>query len=315
MNNTPFSIVIPTYNRNTTLSTLITRLKAERYDGQWEVIVADNSPGGSAKDIVAKATSRFFRPRYVHEPRSGPSLARNAGTNLARYRVIIYIDDDVIVSPGVLGRFDHAVRQYPHAAAIGARIEAIPGSPLTRSQLWMWDIVRKTMPWVVGQTDMGNAAFIVRSEDTLFSSACVAVNTKLVPRPVFNDRFGRRYGSRVLYGEDIELGLRCLSCGYPLVYYPQVTATNVFDPMRLTVSFAAEKVFYAGVERAMMNAANSRAVFRPGGYLRSECRGWWRGRYALAKATAAAVYVAGYFAVTRGLYTPRSVDVGNSVKK
>ena len=93
------SVVIPTYRRPEGLrSALHSLLRQTRAPG--EIVVADNSPEGGARDVVEAARAVApFPVRYVHEPRPGVSNARNAGFAAARGRFIAFLDDDEIADP------------------------------------------------------------------------------------------------------------------------------------------------------------------------------------------------------------------------
>ena len=62
------------------------------------VIVIDNDPGGSAREIVAGYMDAApFVVRYLHEPRRGIAFARNAALDAAQEsgaKWIAFIDDD-----------------------------------------------------------------------------------------------------------------------------------------------------------------------------------------------------------------------------
>lgn len=61
-----------------------------------DILVVDNAPAKAP----AEATARKFDARCVLEPRSGLNWARQCGANAASSDIVIYIDDDVVVTPG-----------------------------------------------------------------------------------------------------------------------------------------------------------------------------------------------------------------------
>jgi glycosyltransferase involved in cell wall biosynthesis len=92
-----FSIVIPTYRREIWLDNLLKSvahcIAVSKSSSEFEVIVVDNSPEGSARNILENTRSPAT---YIHEPRSGIANARNSGVAAARGEYIIFIDDDQI---------------------------------------------------------------------------------------------------------------------------------------------------------------------------------------------------------------------------
>ena len=74
-----------------------------------EVLVIDNAPqSGRTRDVVAG----FPDVRYICEPRRGLSAARNAALAAASGDIVAFVDDDVIVHHGWLGRI-HACFDDP----------------------------------------------------------------------------------------------------------------------------------------------------------------------------------------------------------
>jgi glycosyltransferase involved in cell wall biosynthesis len=102
---TEFSIVIPTFRRAVLLrAAVVSCLNQKGIDVNLiEVIVVDNSPEASAHDLVrelaAMATVSGISLRYIHEPRSGISHARNSGVFHAAGTFIAFLDDDEAAGP------------------------------------------------------------------------------------------------------------------------------------------------------------------------------------------------------------------------
>ena len=61
-----------------------------------EVLVIDNAPSA---DATRKVVGEFANTRYECEPYPGLSYARNRGVERARGEIIVFTDDDVVVSP------------------------------------------------------------------------------------------------------------------------------------------------------------------------------------------------------------------------
>lgn len=84
------SIVICTRDRPDSLAKCLARLAAQD-SPPGEVIVVDNS----ARRTAEAAAAGFAGVRYLHEPRPGLSVARNAGVRASRTALIAFTDDDV----------------------------------------------------------------------------------------------------------------------------------------------------------------------------------------------------------------------------
>lgn len=83
----------------------------------FEMIVVDNTPGGSARGWVEALSHLEPSPRYVHEPRPGISHARNAGVAAAQGEFLAFIDDDETAEPDWLVNLHRAL--LIHDADIG----------------------------------------------------------------------------------------------------------------------------------------------------------------------------------------------------
>jgi glycosyltransferase involved in cell wall biosynthesis len=83
-----------------------------------DVLVVDNDPAGSARDVVAPWATRGVR--YVAEPRPGISAARNrALAEGAEHDLLVFIDDDELPSEHWLASLVGAWREWRCAAVTG----------------------------------------------------------------------------------------------------------------------------------------------------------------------------------------------------
>lgn len=88
------SVVICTRDRGPALADCLFSVAGQR-SAPGEVVVVDNSRDGNAKAVCGQ----FPDVRYVHEPRAGLSVARNAGIKAARGEIVAFTDDDVELHP------------------------------------------------------------------------------------------------------------------------------------------------------------------------------------------------------------------------
>src|SRR3954453_18381406 len=97
------TVALPTYRREGLARTLI-GLAAQAPSFTFEVVVVDNDADRFAETIVQSHATQIpaTEVRYVVEPRTGSSHARNAGIAAARADVIAWLDDDVEPQPAWL---------------------------------------------------------------------------------------------------------------------------------------------------------------------------------------------------------------------
>lgn len=100
MNAPELSVIIPTRDRPEWLDAALESITAGSLPpGSYEVIVADNDPGGETAAVVALWNQRFRRLLYlpVHQP--GLHAARHAGALRAQADLLVYCDDDIVADP------------------------------------------------------------------------------------------------------------------------------------------------------------------------------------------------------------------------
>ncbi|GHA56642.1 hypothetical protein GCM10007389_05340 [Pontibacter akesuensis] len=91
----PVSVVICTRNRAVQLSRCL-QLLMQSDCIPAEIVVVDNAP---ADDSTQEVVRQLENVRYVPEPRAGLDIARNTGVLHARFPLVAFIDDDVVVHP------------------------------------------------------------------------------------------------------------------------------------------------------------------------------------------------------------------------
>jgi glycosyltransferase involved in cell wall biosynthesis len=185
------SVVIPAYNAAATLAEQLEALSAQRYDGDWEVVIADNG----STDGTAELASRF-RPRFKAlvlvdaGPRHGRSGPRNAGANAARGELLVFCDADDVVAPGWLEAMADVARHYD---LVGGWLDVRPlNDECTQSwyRPWPRDRLRS---WVLPHATTANLG---------------------IWADVFHDLDG--FSTHYNYGEDTELSWRAQLAGYRL---------------------------------------------------------------------------------------------------
>jgi GT2 family glycosyltransferase len=113
------SIVIPTHNRLPCLQQCLNALTAQDFDpGRMEVIVvADGCSDGTE---VAIRESRWpYELNVLSQPPSGASIARNRGAAAASAPLLVFLDDDVIPSPGLVAAHVNAHAAKGRCAVVG----------------------------------------------------------------------------------------------------------------------------------------------------------------------------------------------------
>jgi GT2 family glycosyltransferase len=176
-----------------------------------ELIVIDQSDAANDA-LIALADSPGTCLRYVVSEERGLSRGRNLGITTARSEWVLFVDDDVIVSPEWFERLSEAINSAGPRVVITGRV--LSGDPefqgafapsLSPSEKWT---VHRGRPGT-DLLSLGNAAIprVAFEEVGLF-------DTRLGP------------GSRFPSSEDNDLGFRLLEAGYSIVYDPAIVVTH-----------------------------------------------------------------------------------------
>jgi GT2 family glycosyltransferase len=116
------SIVIPTYNRVDDLKdVLFSILKQTRLP--TEVIIADDSENFRTEDLIDQLRKSFSSKgavlKYSHNTkRSSSSAARNRGMKYVTGHIVLFLDDDVILSKDYIEEILKIYKTYPNAVGV-----------------------------------------------------------------------------------------------------------------------------------------------------------------------------------------------------
>lgn len=118
MSTPSLSVIIPCYNAEATLGDQLAALAGQSWDGDWEVIVADNGSTDGSRQVAESFRDRLPHLKVVAATgKGGPGHARNAGAAAARGEILLFCDADDEVAPGWVAALGAAVREHGLAAS------------------------------------------------------------------------------------------------------------------------------------------------------------------------------------------------------
>ena len=208
------SVVIPTYNRLPILQKCLRALEAQQLDDLlegFEVVLVDD---GSTDDTVAwihAHAAALPHVRLIQQSHGGPAQGRNRGVAEANGEVIVFIDSDLVVTPGFL---------VAHARA------------LERQWQQMGDRRCFTYGAVINTANFEDPTSEPHKLRDLswayFATGNVAIDRRVLESAgLFDTRFH-------LYGwEDLELGERLRRLGVVLVRCPEAVGYHWHPPLSL----------------------------------------------------------------------------------
>ena len=213
--NSPVSIVIISYNRRHTvvgcIESIISTTKAEH-----EIIVIDDGSTDGTGDAL-RGYVESGQIRYLYQPNSGVSKARNAGIAKATGEFICFIDSDIICCDGAIDKLLEVMRKDDLYQVVGA-------ARYNREELPFRDMIEGTP----------------RTNNNLVQVAKIGIGASMVRRDIF-DRLGA-FDEHFSFGwEDTEFCWRATLAGYRVAYAYDAVVFHLHD--RTPASRVSEERF------------------------------------------------------------------------
>lgn len=252
-----FSIIIPTRNRHQLLADLLMQLVELEYPHDcFEVIVVDNAPTDTLTEQLVHTLHRQqpkLRLSYLQTSQMGASVARNVGYSQVKYARVIFLDDDVCITPQLLRGYNTAWKKYPSAKIIGGKVEVTfqDGSPLTPDQQ---QIVHGPDAWCFGATICPPHDEVLHLGGAVVS-ANMSVRKESEKRGIFSLDLGKPFSDVFQFGsEDYELCQRQILSEKKVVFCADLdlVVKNRVTPQRFTKQYLDSRYWLHGMELAVI---------------------------------------------------------------
>jgi len=203
-NNPKLSVVVPTYNRVEMLKRVIEGILNQTFR-DYETIVVDDGSTDVTESVIRELIKKTpCELQYLKQVNKGAGAARNLGIKHAKGELVLFIDDDVLPTPGLIEEHVRAHQQYT-----GDNI-AIVGSVVYSSELNLSPF----MQWLINSgiafghsREQNGAKLDYRS----FCTANLSLKRCFVlEKGMFDENFRQFY-------DDIELGFRLEQQGLQVV--------------------------------------------------------------------------------------------------
>ncbi|MFW6358599.1 MAG: glycosyltransferase [Chroococcales cyanobacterium] len=253
MTHLPISAIICTHNREQYIGAAIDSLLEQDFEN-YEVIVVDNASSDRTAEIVQ---SRQPNPRlkYVYEPVTGLSVARNTGARESNGEIIAYLDDDAVASRGWLTALWQAYQKNEKLAIAGGKVTLIWPEENMTPPLWL----SPDMAGALGLYDLGDEVVKITNPQITPRGLNYSIRRRFLEQVGgFDVKLGR-VGKNLLSNEELRMTEIALSLGWQVAYLPDALVAHNVAPERLKREWFFRRGWWQGVSECYREQLSGRA--------------------------------------------------------
>ncbi len=236
------SVIVPTFNRLESLRRLLHSLDARECPDsiRFEVVIVDNGSEDGTQDMLRGHGARLqrFSLEVLEERDRGKAKALNRGLARARGRIVLIVDDDVVVHPECLLKHLECYRTTDFDALQGRILPGVDaeGKPADPKRLRQYNI-----PVV----DYGDEVREIRG----LTGTNMSLKREVLERVGF---FDARLGPGAAgFSEDTEYSMRIRKAGFKIGYTPHAVVYHELNPVRYGSGYNRAVQYRKGLSRSL----------------------------------------------------------------
>ena len=244
------TVAICTWNRAALLDQTLERLAGVRVPAglTWEVVVVDNNSSDGTATILARHAGRLPLVPLT-ELKQGHSHARNCALAVARGRLVLWTDDDVLVEPEWLARMATAAAAHPDADFFGGPVRPWFEAPPPAWLAGNLDVLGVCFALV----DHGPASHRLAPAERVVG-ANVAFRRRAMDRFPFDPEYGR-VGAKLTSGDDTRVQEQVVGAGGHGVWVADAAVEHFLPAASVTTEYVRGIFYWGGYQaRAAFDA-------------------------------------------------------------
>lgn len=264
------SVIIVNYKVPDEICQLLRSLRqAELYD-KTEILIVDNASGDNSQEIVTKT---FTEVSWISLKNNiGFGKACNVATQNSKGKYLLFINPDTLISDNTLCISIEFLESHPHVGIMGPKIITADGSfqpgcrrgfPTPLSSFAYMFGINKLFP---KSKVLGKYHYTNISPDMSMEVDAVSGSFMFMRHELFTE-IGGFDKSFFMYGEDLDLCVRCREHGKKVWYNPETQIVH-FKGKSSTKNLLQSRIaFYQAMVLFSKKYRNSYGAFFPGWFL------------------------------------------------
>jgi glucosyl-dolichyl phosphate glucuronosyltransferase len=226
--NNSLSVVLCTYNNAASLARTLEQLNDQilRSEILVEYVIVDNNSSDNTASTIKTFCDKNASFTYVFEDKQGLSHARNAGTEIAKGKYLLFTDDDAEIPRYWIQEYLDIIQRHTPVCAY-SKIAVIWDQPKP------WWYLTAFRPYFV-ELDYGDKLLDVTDiHHEFFGKNFCILKSEIESQGGFDPKLGRM-GNKLIAGEETIIYRRMISAKKTVIYFPSAGVGHRLKPKEYT---------------------------------------------------------------------------------